>query len=92
MTNEKPKTTAKKAPAFVLYEVVNRNGKKYWNRVGAAFKHGKGDGLNLVYNNGARQVLMPPSDQTVTETLPTAEEILREEAIQGATLAEGEAA
>ena len=56
MTNEKPKTTAKKAPAFVIYEVVNRNGKKYWNRVGAAFKHGKGDGLNLVYNNGARQV------------------------------------
>ena len=92
MTNEKPKTTAKKAPAFVIYEVVNLNGKKYWNRVGAAFKHGKGDGLNLVYNNGARQVLMPPSDQTVTETLPTAEEILREEAIQGATLAEGEAA
>jgi hypothetical protein len=58
-----PQTTEKKLPAFVIYEVVNRNGRKYWNRVGAAFKHGKGDGLNLVYNNGARQVLMPPSDK-----------------------------
>ena len=54
--------TEKKAPAFIIYEVVNRNGKKYWNRVGAAFKHGKGYGLNLVYSNGARQVLMPPND------------------------------
>lgn len=58
--NQKPE---KKTPTYVIYEVVNRNGKKYWNRVGAAFKHGKGEGLNLVYNNGARQVLMPPTDK-----------------------------
>ena len=74
MTTEKPKTTEKKAPAFVIYEVVNRNGKKYWNRVGAAFKHGKGDGLNLVYNNGARQVLMPPNDKAAEVVATTEEE------------------
>lgn len=71
MTTETQKTTEKKAPAFVIYEVVNRNGKKYWNRVGAAFKHGKGDGLNLVYNNGARQVLMPPTDKTAEAAAAT---------------------
>jgi hypothetical protein len=71
MTTEKQKTTEKKAPAFVIYEVVNRNGKKYWNGVGAAFKHGKGDGLNLVYNNGARQVLMPPTDNAAEVTEAT---------------------
>lgn len=62
MTTENQNTTEKKTPAYVIYEVVQRKGgRKYWNRVGAAFKHGKGDGLNLVYNNGARLVLMPPN-------------------------------
>jgi hypothetical protein len=28
MTTEKQKTTEKRAPAFVIYEVANRNGKK----------------------------------------------------------------
>lgn len=54
------KENEKKTPAFVIYEVNKRGDKTYWNRVGAAFKHGKGEGCNLVYNNGARNVLMPP--------------------------------
>lgn len=79
MTAQKQQATqeqapaAKQAPAFVIYEVVERSGKKYWNRVGAAFRHGKGDGLNLVYNNGARQVMMPPKDKAEEVTEATAE-------------------
>jgi hypothetical protein len=79
MTAQKQQATqeqapaAKQAPAFVIYEVVERGGKKYWNRVGAAFRHGKGDGLNLVYNNGARQVMLPPKDKAEDITEATAE-------------------
>lgn len=79
MTAQKQKATQeqapapKQAPAFVIYEVVERGGKKYWNRVGAAFRHGRGDGLNLVYNNGARQVLMPPKDKAEEVIDATAE-------------------
>lgn len=79
MTAQKQQATqeqapaVKQAPAFVIYEVVERGGKKYWNRVGAAFRHSKGDGLNLVYNNGARQVMLPPKDKAEDITEATAE-------------------
>jgi hypothetical protein len=60
MTNSKTETTAKKQPALIAYVVTEREGKKYWNRRGAAWPTKDGKGFTVVEDSGARYVLLPP--------------------------------
>ena len=53
-TETKPKE--KQVPAFYIF-APGQDGKN--QRVGAAFKHGKGNGLNFV-TNGKRYAAFPP--------------------------------
>lgn len=48
-TMAKKTTTAPKSPDYIVYQVTNRkNGKSVWNRVGAAWSHLDGKGINIV--------------------------------------------
>jgi hypothetical protein len=51
MTTKNETTKGKQAPAFYIFDTIEADGKKEYKRVGAAFKHGKGNG----YNNFVRQ-------------------------------------
>lgn len=46
----------KNPPAFIAYAVGSTTGLFVWTKIGAAWKHGKGTGLNLVLN------AFPPAD------------------------------
>jgi hypothetical protein len=57
-----PKT--KQVPAFYIFDTVeSEDGQKENKRVGAAFRHGKGNGLNVVIN-GKRYAAFPPKAKT----------------------------
>ncbi|MEP7170123.1 MAG: hypothetical protein ABI855_12190 [Bacteroidota bacterium] len=55
MTTE-TKNPTKKIPAFYIFEKGTDGNSK---RIGAAFRHGKGSGMNIVINN-TRYVAFPP--------------------------------
>jgi hypothetical protein len=40
-------------PAFIVYQVLDRDGKKddIWNHIGAAWQHKDGNGFNIVLNS-----------------------------------------
>jgi hypothetical protein len=43
-----PETTSSKLPSHVAYQVRDREGKKaIWTRIGSAWQHADGAGLNL---------------------------------------------
>ena len=65
------KETTKNQPAFIVFGVQERERgqKPIWTRLGVAFKHKEGEGLNLTLqalplNFDGRLVLMPPKDDT----------------------------
>lgn len=49
MTNQNPNS---KAPSHIAYSVKQKEGsdKAVWIKVGAAWSHGDGEGLNLILN------------------------------------------
>ncbi|WP_442582125.1 hypothetical protein ACSBOB_09220 [Mesorhizobium sp. ASY16-5R] len=55
-------------PAYIAYHVDERGEKKFWSRIGAAWRHQKGEGLTLQLDlipvNGGRIVLRAPSEAT----------------------------
>jgi hypothetical protein len=55
------------APSFIAYHVVERGeDKRFWTRIGAAWKHKDGEGidlqLDLVPTSGGRIVLRAPRE------------------------------
>lgn len=65
MTTENETTSkTKQAPAFYLFE---QGEGKEMKRIGAAFKHGKGNGFNVVIN-GKRYAAFPPKAKPAPAT------------------------
>ena len=56
-------------PTLIAYSVKEREGKQaIWTKIGAAFPHGKGEGLTIQLDAlplGGRIVLVEPKDETV---------------------------
>jgi hypothetical protein len=68
-TNQKSKPAREfTPPAYIAYHVDERGEKKFWSRIGAAWRHQKGEGLTLQLDlipvNGGRIVLRAPSETT----------------------------
>lgn len=67
-TNANEQAAEAKAPAYIAWHVADGGeGKKgFWTRIGAAWKHKDGEGLNLqldlVPTGGGRIVLRVPKD------------------------------
>jgi hypothetical protein len=60
-------------PAYIAWHVDEKGEKKYWTRIGAAWRHQKGEGLtlqlDLVPVTGGRIVLrVPKVDEATPET------------------------
>lgn len=66
-TTEKEQSAEAKAPAFIAWHVSGEGKKSYWTRIGAAWKHKDGEGLNLQLDlvplAGGRIVLRSPKDE-----------------------------
>jgi len=58
-------------PAYIAYHVDDRGEKKFWSRIGAAWRHQKGEGLTLQLDllpvSGGRIILRAPSETTEQE-------------------------
>lgn len=68
-TNQKSKSAREYTPpAYIAYHVDERGEKKFWSRIGAAWRHQRGEGLTLQLDlipvNGGRIVLRAPSEAT----------------------------
>ena len=61
-TTETTTTKAKQAPAFYIFS-QSQDGKN--QRIGAAFRHSKGNGFNVLIGN-TRYVAFPPKAQSAT--------------------------
>jgi hypothetical protein len=59
MTTKNETTKEKQAPAFYIFDTVETDGQKESKRVGAAFKHSKGNGYNVIID-GKRYAAFPP--------------------------------
>jgi hypothetical protein len=44
---QKPQAAAPKTPDFIAFHVLTKGDKTFWNRVGASWFHGDGNGLSL---------------------------------------------
>jgi hypothetical protein len=60
-----------RSPAYIAYHVDDRGEKKFWSRIGAAWRHQKGEGLTLQLDllpvSGGRIILRAPSENTEQE-------------------------
>lgn len=69
--HENEQSAEQKAPAFIAWHVAGEGKKSYWTRVGAAWKHKDGEGLNLQLDlvplAGGRIVLRSPKDEDKQE-------------------------
>lgn len=59
MTTKSATPEKKQAPAFYIFDTVEVDGQKESKRVGAAFRHGKGNGYNVIID-GKRYAAFPP--------------------------------
>ena len=73
MTNSKNKKQTQREttpPALIAWHVTERGEKKFWNRIGAAWKHEDGEGLTLQLElipvTGGRVVLRAPKQDEET--------------------------
>jgi hypothetical protein len=66
MTTRTETTTERQAPAFYIFDTVEIDGKKQNNRIGVAFAHTTGAGLNLLIN-GKRYAAFPPKAKPAAE-------------------------
>lgn len=64
------KAQEKQGPVLIAWHVSDKGEKSFWTRIGAAWEHEDGKGLNLTLDllppNG-RVVLRAPSEETETE-------------------------
>ncbi len=73
-TNQTRKTAREfSPPAYIAWHVDEKGDKKYWTRIGAAWRHQKGEGLTLQLDlipvTGGRIVLrVPKVDEATPET------------------------
>lgn len=62
--NSKPREV--RPPAFIAWHVEDKGKNAYWTRIGAAWRHEKGDGLTMQLDllpvNGGRIILRTPKD------------------------------
>lgn len=65
-SNRKPREV--RPPAFIAFHVEEKGKNAYWTRIGAAWRHEKGDGLTLQLD------LMPVSGGKVILRVPKANE------------------
>lgn len=76
-TNKTEQTAEAKAPDFIAFHVTGEGKKSYWTRIGAAWKHKDGEGMNLqldlVPMAGGRIVLRTPKEEAANETAETTE-------------------
>lgn len=63
MTTKNETTKEKQSPAFYIFDTVETDGQKESKRVGAAFRHSKGNGYNVIIN-GKRYAAFPPKGKT----------------------------
>lgn len=74
-THETEQAQEAKAPAFIAFHVTGEGKKSYWTRIGAAWKHKDGEGLNLQLDlvpiGGGRIVLRTPKEEDANETAAT---------------------
>jgi hypothetical protein len=58
-------------PAFIAWHVEDKGKNAYWTRIGAAWRHEKGEGLTLQLDllpvNGGRVILRAPKDSSEGE-------------------------
>lgn len=59
MTTKTEKTIKKQAPAFYTFDSIETDGVKELKNVGAAFRHGKGNGYTVIID-GKRYAAFPP--------------------------------
>jgi hypothetical protein len=58
MTTKSATPEKKQAPAFYIFDTVEVDGEKQSKRIGAAFKHSKGNGFNVIID-GKRYAAFP---------------------------------
>ena len=63
MTTKNDAPEKKQAPAFYIFDTVEVDGQKESKRVGAAFRHGKGNGFNVIID-GKRYAAFPPKTKS----------------------------
>ena len=61
-------TEKHEGPALIAYSVTERGEKSFWTRIGAAWQHKDGEGLNLTLD------LIPVSGRIVLRPRPPAED------------------
>ena len=62
--------TPTRKPAFIAYAVTGEGKQTYWTRIGAAWPHMRGEGLNIelaALPLDARIILMPPKVEQASE-------------------------
>lgn len=67
MTQKTASKSKPKPPDLIAWNIVRNADKTFWNRVGAAWRHGDGAGFNLILEQIAvdgRIVLRPPMADT----------------------------
>ncbi|MDE3767577.1 MULTISPECIES: hypothetical protein [Sinorhizobium] len=72
MTRNSKQTREPQSPALIAWHVTEKGEKKaFWTRIGAAWRHQKGEGLtlqlDLVPVTGGRIVLLPPKEDNNEE-------------------------
>jgi hypothetical protein len=51
MSNNETETKSSKSPAYIAYQVTDRDGKdSFWTRIGVAFAHKDGKGYNIQFS------------------------------------------
>lgn len=64
--NQKRPDRQHQPPAFIAWHVDEKGEKKFWTRIGAAWRHQKGEGLTLQLDllpvTGGRIILRAPSE------------------------------
>lgn len=67
MTQKATPKAKPKAPDLIAWNIVAHNDRSFWNRVGAAWRHGDGNGFSLILEQipvDGRIVLRPPMADT----------------------------
>lgn len=65
MSDNKTETKNGKSPAYIAYQVTDRDGKdSFWTRIGVGFAHKDGKGFNI-------QIVAAPLDGRITLRVPS---------------------
>lgn len=77
-TNQNEQAAEAKGPDFIAFHVSGDGKKGYWTRIGAAWKHKDGEGMNLQIDlvplGGGRIVLRTPKAGDADQSAETSEQ------------------